>query len=307
MTSNKGFNGNEQVAIDAVLDAALDELGDDDSVSDESDIGDDNNGEIDADDNDDNDTTNFQDAQQEIIGETTLNNSSEDDSKSTGAVNPIVFGPEPPPRIEMPPGISPDDPEKFLARMMEEMMNGPDASGDDGAFLGNVFEQMKSQLEAEFGEVFPTNNKISTSTDTGRSTADKTTGNSISKESIKINKKKKQPSKTVNKNDVKKAIANLVEEIAKPATVVDDNDGAAIADDDDVGMAEELGMLNEILKGITSETGANNLDADSVVDGMMEQLLSKELMYEPMKQIALTFPTWLKENKESLSNDDYAE
>eukprot|EP01083_Nonionella_stella_P205732 748912_1 len=42
-----------------------------------------------------------------------------------------------------------------------------------------------------------------------------------------------------------------------------------------------------------------------VVNGMMKQLLSKEFMYEPMRDICKRFPSWLSEHKESLSKDDY--
>jgi peroxin-19 len=50
---------------------------------------------------------------------------------------------------------------------------------------------------------------------------------------------------------------------------------------------------------------AENLNPDALIDGMMQQLLSKDLMYEPMKQVSEKFPAWLEENKASLPADDY--
>jgi len=47
--------------------------------------------------------------------------------------------------------------------------------------------------------------------------------------------------------------------------------------------------------------GMGGLNPDAIVDGMMQQLLSKELMYEPMKHVADHFPRWLEEKKNSLS------
>lgn len=44
---------------------------------------------------------------------------------------------------------------------------------------------------------------------------------------------------------------------------------------------------------------------DHVVDGMMKQLLSKEFMYEPMKDITEKFPKWLADNKTKLKVEDY--
>jgi peroxin-19 len=46
---------------------------------------------------------------------------------------------------------------------------------------------------------------------------------------------------------------------------------------------------------------AGGLNPDSIVDGMMQQLLSKDLMYEPMKHVADQFPAWLEEKENSLS------
>lgn len=44
---------------------------------------------------------------------------------------------------------------------------------------------------------------------------------------------------------------------------------------------------------------------ESIVETMMQQLLSKEILHEPMKEIAQKYPKWLEEHKESLSKDDY--
>jgi peroxin-19 len=52
--------------------------------------------------------------------------------------------------------------------------------------------------------------------------------------------------------------------------------------------------------------GAGDLNPDSFVEGMMEQLLSKELMYEPMKHVADQFPDWLEGKKDSLPEDELA-
>jgi hypothetical protein len=80
-------------------------------------------------------------------------------------------------------------------------------------------------------------------------------------------------------------------------------------DDDDDDANDE--MLQNLMKGLErldmTNGDGDDLDADTVLDGMMEQLLSKDLMYQPMKQVADRFPLWLEENKARLSADDYAE
>ena len=58
-------------------------------------------------------------------------------------------------------------------------------------------------------------------------------------------------------------------------------------------------MMNEF------EKMGNKNDSNDVVDGVMKQLLAKELMYQPMKDVCLRFPKYLAENKEQMSKDDY--
>lgn len=44
---------------------------------------------------------------------------------------------------------------------------------------------------------------------------------------------------------------------------------------------------------------------ESIVETMMQQLLSKEILHEPMKEIEEKYPKWLEEHKTSLSKEDY--
>ncbi|KAK9275121.1 hypothetical protein L1049_022380 [Liquidambar formosana] len=40
------------------------------------------------------------------------------------------------------------------------------------------------------------------------------------------------------------------------------------------------------------------------VETMMQQLLSKEILHEPVKEIGERYPKWLEEHKASLSKED---
>jgi len=62
-------------------------------------------------------------------------------------------------------------------------------------------------------------------------------------------------------------------------------------------------IMEEMMKEFEKMGG--NLNADDMIDGMMGQLLAKDLMYEPMKQVSERFPEWLKENKSRISEEDY--
>ncbi|CAL5350328.1 unnamed protein product [Camellia sinensis] len=46
-------------------------------------------------------------------------------------------------------------------------------------------------------------------------------------------------------------------------------------------------------------------DMESIVETMMQQLLSKEILHEPMKEIGERYPKWLEEHKSNLGKDDY--
>lgn len=62
---------------------------------------------------------------------------------------------------------------------------------------------------------------------------------------------------------------------------------------------EELGM-DEMMKQF------ENLGGDEMIDGMMQQLLTKDLMYEPIKEVTAKFPKWLDDNRQVLSDEEYA-
>ncbi|KAF5734899.1 Peroxisome biogenesis protein 19-2 [Tripterygium wilfordii] len=50
---------------------------------------------------------------------------------------------------------------------------------------------------------------------------------------------------------------------------------------------------------------AGSQDVESMVETMMQQLLSKEILYEPMKEIGERYPKWLEECKTSLSKEEF--
>ena len=80
--------------------------------------------------------------------------------------------------------------------------------------------------------------------------------------------------------------------------------------DQEVDM-EKLQKANDLAKETMKKAASSTFTSEeedamgNVVDGMMKQLLSKEFMYEPMKDISERFPKWLAQNKDKLSSDDY--
>ncbi|KAF0685728.1 Aste57867_22427 [Aphanomyces stellatus] len=96
--------------------------------------------------------------------------------------------------------------------------------------------------------------------------------------------------------DVDVGVARTLESMAKAA---EDMEGM------DTNKAEEMGeeMMQEMMKQF-EQMGEKN-DFQGLVDGMMQQLLSKDVMYDPMKQICEKYPEWLAEKEAHLSKEDY--
>lgn len=85
-------------------------------------------------------------------------------------------------------------------------------------------------------------------------------------------------------------------------------------DDDNLNDDEFAGLGDDFMKQMAKEwestmNGNGGEDQEEVVgqvvDGMMKQLLSKEFMYEPMKDICNQFPKWLAENKQKIDEKEY--
>uniref|UniRef100_A0A1J3GTH2 Peroxisome biogenesis protein 19-1 n=3 Tax=Noccaea caerulescens TaxID=107243 RepID=A0A1J3GTH2_NOCCA len=62
-------------------------------------------------------------------------------------------------------------------------------------------------------------------------------------------------------------------------------------------------LVEDFLKQF--ENLSESQDLESIVETMMQQLLSKDILHEPMKEIGARYPKWLKENEASLSKEDY--
>ncbi len=45
---------------------------------------------------------------------------------------------------------------------------------------------------------------------------------------------------------------------------------------------------------------------NSLIDSLMQQLLSKEVLYQPMKEIASKYPEWLEKNRTTLPKEELA-
>ncbi|XP_077236447.1 peroxisome biogenesis protein 19-2-like [Tasmannia lanceolata] len=73
-----------------------------------------------------------------------------------------------------------------------------------------------------------------------------------------------------------------------------------------IGPADDLGndgMMEDFVKQFEELAGSQ--DMESIVETMMQQLLSKEILHEPMKEIGERYPKWLEEHKDGLNKEEY--
>ncbi|KAL3829888.1 hypothetical protein ACJIZ3_018690 [Penstemon smallii] len=93
------------------------------------------------------------------------------------------------------------------------------------------------------------------------------------------------------REQTREAVKGLESVTAPKPPMVGDNFGGDAMMEDWVKQFEEL---------------AGSQDMESIVETMMQQLLSKDILYEPMKEIGERYPKWLEENKSKLSDEEYA-
>mmetsp|Transcript_34776 Transcript_34776/g.44359 ORF Transcript_34776/g.44359 Transcript_34776/m.44359 type:complete len:290 (-) Transcript_34776:23-892(-) len=97
-------------------------------------------------------------------------------------------------------------------------------------------------------------------------------------------------------NSIDRTVARTLEQLSK---------AGAVAEGGEMSQMEAAGeeVMREMMQEF--EKLGEKEDYNEVIENMMQQLLAKELMYEPVKSITERFPKWLAENKEYLNDSDY--
>ena len=289
--------------IDDILDAALDDLGDDERKV----------------------------AQRENRSTSQLNTSTARHSTAEGGEGEklAVFGPMPDQKE-----IIPNEKEEHLVASLEDMMSqlmklgeeigegdGERGSGDPSVSdadsmraLDDLMKQMSGQLvelqrESEGGkkELRDARKKTSKKYKSAKQSAkekdySKSTEGGISPKMSNIG--------SSSDSGVDRAVSRLLSDMARaptggPSDTQDDIPKLPETNNLDSAAVEEMG--EEVINSMIEQFGKfqQSGDSDEVVDGMMRQLLSKELMYDPMKQVCERFPRWLAESKDKLSENEY--
>jgi peroxin-19 len=184
--------------------------------------------------------------------------------------------------------------ERVLDEMLKKMMvgtNGGFAGGDTNG--GHIEKPSRPTYQSSLPAA-----SASTDNKTKKAVPRKSNGSSVN-----INKvtKRKEP-------NVDESINRLLDGINQAASSSPRNNpplpphGMEGIDPSQLEQFSEEMMLS--LMSDFEKMGNKN-DSNIVVDNVMKQLLDKDLMYEPMREVCTRFPAYLAENKERLSQEEY--
>lgn len=123
-----------------------------------------------------------------------------------------------------------------------------------------------------------------------------------------MKKKKEVSSKSKPKGDkrgdndrgvgqLQKSLSSTLDKLAEQTQQTVHNMDLGEEEDSLNGVADKLVQQLEALGGTE--------DVQSLMDNMMRQLLSKEVLHEPMQEIGDRYPLWLEANRSSLSQEDF--
>ncbi|XP_043717395.1 peroxisome biogenesis protein 19-2-like [Telopea speciosissima] len=118
-----------------------------------------------------------------------------------------------------------------------------------------------------------------------------------------LRSKKKGKQKVSKESHVSEALEKLREQTREAVRELESATGKAGVDDlgvDDLGKDR---MMEDFVKQFEELSGSQ--DMESIVETMMQQLLSKEILHEPMKEIAERYPKWLKDHASGLNKEEY--
>ncbi|KAG0221224.1 Peroxisome chaperone and import receptor, partial [Actinomortierella wolfii] len=179
------------------------------------------------------------------------------------------------------------------ARTPESILFNPDEDDEDGMDLNDEFTKQlaagmedlmkemsgNQELQKSFEEMFKNLDLAGAGPPGSSSSSSPTPGGSGSKPAG---------------GSFQDRIAKTMDKLKDSSEQVD----AKVAEDSEEALMAEMMRQMEGL--------AEGGDFQNVLEGMMEQLMSKDILYEPMTDLAQKYPKWLEDNKGKISDEDYA-
>ncbi|KAI5197786.1 Pex19-domain-containing protein [Aureobasidium subglaciale] len=115
-------------------------------------------------------------------------------------------------------------------------------------------------------------------------------------------KSKTAPAPPTSSSAAKPAFASTIEKTMERMQASGQSASAAAASSSQDDMLAQ--MLKDLESGNFPSMDGDSGDFNSMLMGMMEQLVNKDILYEPMKELHDNFPEWLEKNKASTSKED---
>lgn len=115
-------------------------------------------------------------------------------------------------------------------------------------------------------------------------------------------KPKTTPAPPTSSSAAKPAFASTIEKTMERMQASGESASAAAATSSQDDMLAQ--MLKDLEAGNFPSMDGDQGDFNSMLMGMMEQLVNKDILYEPMKELHDHFPEWLEKNKDSTSKED---
>ncbi|KAI4721788.1 Pex19-domain-containing protein [Aureobasidium sp. EXF-10727] len=110
------------------------------------------------------------------------------------------------------------------------------------------------------------------------------------------------PAPPSSSSTAKPAFASTIEKTMERMQASGESASAAAATSSQDDMLAQ--MLKDLESGNFPAMDGDQGDFNSMLMGMMEQLVNKDILYEPMKELHDNFPDWLEKNKDSTSKQD---
>lgn len=194
---------------------------------------------------------------------------------------------------------SPNNPDEIGGNHLHDGTNDKDRQSD---FLGSSFQDLVnnlSNLSSNISEnegvpdVAALEKLLSELQSSETPDASTKTNGENTTEQNKNKSKDKNTKVNSSQSDLDEKVEKIINDMSKIGS------GANVPHMDEMGGEIMESMMKEF------ENMGNKEDSEEIVEGMMKQLISKEIMYEPIKQVTDKFPHWLAEKKKSLSDKEY--
>ncbi len=171
--------------------------------------------------------------------------------------------------------------QKGMEELMAELETSPDAKRD--------FEQLMSQMQA-----------ATLAPDAPPSTTLNSTAKTAASTSYPNNPNKKASKTATPKNFAETVDANLTRMKESSAAIA----SSSGLEDTEGGEGSDAFMA-EMMKQFEAAAGEQDGDFSTVLEGMMSQLMSKEILYEPLLELNAKYPAWIAANQENAEIEIY--